>query len=308
MASNRRKNSESDASEEGEEEWAEDQSSHSSSEEWEEEGDEEESSLHGRSLLWLCQEGQTKIARCKFDSLLKDPKQCDLLERQVFQQAPDKNYALHELLMGGTDDANAYQLTVQILEFCQQYPDDKYRDMLITQPSRHQKRTALHWAAWGNAKMDVLKPLIFGNPEALVLKDTAGRTPYDILKWYYCLGRNDTPKNLQDPRLLLLQKLTQSWTQHCLRRSIHHCAVHYFVTHPYTPFDTAHRQQTGMKPKAWFVLSLLGTLLQREMKPLVHHILAFAGGTAKVATTTSTGKKRTSKNDSGKKKKQRRGG
>mmetsp|Transcript_5609 Transcript_5609/g.8517 ORF Transcript_5609/g.8517 Transcript_5609/m.8517 type:complete len:85 (+) Transcript_5609:152-406(+) len=58
------------------------------------------------------------------------------------------------------------------------------------------------------------------------------------------------------------------------------------------PFDNEDRlkfsssssssQQQRMRPRSWFILSVLGYFMQREMKPLVLHILSFVGGDAKV--------------------------
>lgn len=302
MASTSSRNEQaSDKEEEQEDEWNEDESSHASSE-WEE--DDEEASLCGRSLLWLCQEGQIQFARRRFDTLFNG-KKMDQLKTEVFRVARDKNYVLHELLMGGTSDSNAYKLSIQLLEFCKEYPND-YRQMLLTQPPSH-KRTALHWAAWGNAKMEILQPLAFGNPEALVLKDTAGQTPREVLHYYFCSSRNDNLPNPNDPRLLLLERLATSWTKHRLRLTIHQCVARYFVTQQLTPFDKSHRKETNMKPKAWFVLSILGTLLQREMKPLVHRILQYTGGSAKIAAKGKVRKKRASKKGSSNSRKRQRG-
>ena len=300
------------------EDWNEEESNEEESQssggssEWDE--DAEEVSLRGRTLLWLCQEGQIQYARRRFDSLL-EAKKTDQLKREVFQAARDKNYPLHELLMGGTSDRNAYQLALQILDFCKGHPNE-FRTMLITQPPSH-KRTPLAWATWGNAKMEVLQPLALGNPEALVLKDTAGRTPAEILRYYFCSNRNNNNNNSNNqppainsnPQLTLLERLTKSWTQHRLRLAVHQCAVRYFVTDSLTPFDKAHRKDTKMSPKAWFVLSILGTLIQREMKPLLHRILQYTGGSAKIHSGKSKKKRAASQKsgDSGNKR-QRRGG
>ena len=272
----------------GGEDWNEgDASSHSSSE-WEE--DEEEASLRQRSLLWLCREGQIRFAREKFDNLINENKQ-DQLRREIFQCGRgDRNYALHELLMGGTSDRNAYRLTLQLLQFSKEFAEE-HRSMLIMQPPSH-KRTALHWAAWSNSSMGVMEPLLQGNPEALALKDEAGRTPLEIYHYYFCSRRNNHTPNPDDPRLKYLERMTHSWTQHRLRLTVHKCLVRYFVTQALTPFDKKHRKETSLTPRPWFVLSVLGTLIQSEMKPLVHRILQYVGGKAKLASAKSRSKKR----------------
>lgn len=298
----------------------------------------------GRSILWLCQEGQIPLARKRFEWLLSKQEQqrtsdsstskideneetineeADIdtyakqLEKEVFQVGRDKNYALHELLMGGTSDRNAHQLALQILNYSKEYPHQQYK-MLSAQPPSHQ-RTALHWATWGNAGMPLLERLVHGYPEALVVrdkKDSGQRTPLEILKRYFSgqsrqqlsllmatTGNVATPPQ---PRIDYLEQCTKSWTQHRLRQEVHKCVLHYFVPHSsqqqqppasttatlaasnkremLTPFDKDHRKQTDIKPKAWFILSVLGSLMQREMKPLALHILGYLGKDAKVAT------------------------
>lgn len=294
----------------------------------------------GKTLLWLCQEGQLLVARQRFEARLGKSRSCRVtkeeeeeneeeekensnssdkknarlyyqqLEKEVFQMAGrgDKNYPLHEILMGGTSDRNAYQLTLHILDFAKNCNHQQQcHHMLSTQPPSHQ-RTALHWAAWGNAKLPILQSLVQGYPEALVLRDKpshGNRTPLEILKHYYYNDTDESSggRNTDDKtRLHYLEQCTQSWIQHRLRLTIHQCVLRYFAPplstarvtskpqddqrqgiSPLTPFDKNHRKMVNIKPKAWFVLSVLGSLVQREMKPLALHILGFTGGAAKMA-------------------------
>lgn len=326
-------------------------------EEDEDDGDEsdEETSFRlsgGKSILWLCQEGQIPLARKRFEWLRRNQQQqsassshrkgsdrniddgdndecfAKQLEKEVFQVGRDKNYALQELLMGGTSDRNAHQLTLQMLDFSQHYPQQQGR-MLSAQPPSHQ-RTALHWAAWGNADLSILQRLVKGYPEALVVrdkKDHGHRTPLEILKRYFsdlrsninaatAAGHSHNPDSPPQPRIAYLERCTKSWTRHRLRQEVHKCVLRYFAPHPrqlvhgssssssplglqqhspseaesmsmmLTPFDKVHRKQRAniKSTKAWFVLSVLGSLVQREMKPLALHILGYVGKDAKVAS------------------------
>ena len=418
-----------------------DDDSSSSSEEWWEDSDDDNEDhdddavvLGPRSLLWLCQEGQMDTARKRFE-LLKGlsekerQKQRQLqsqtnkmvqkiksdydnsksslyqqqLHREIFQQAPsgDKNYPIHEILMGGLDDRNAQQLVVEILDYCcscscsqnlTTLPQSKnndsattlwpsqlvcrfYRQMLISQPPSH-KRTPLHWAVWSKTSIHIIRKLILGNPEALVLKDSVGRTPLDIYRHYYIhdggrcqrverqsanqhhihqrieasLQEATSSKDIEtkneniDPYLDLLEKTTKSWTQHRVRVAIHLCTLRYFslpstklettscssspskwppppcmstksveiettttsdgsLKRSYynkimlTPFDKKDRKQAQITPRNWFVLSVLGTCVQMEMKPLLNRILEYAGGNAAVRTTSSKRKTIRKKNN-----------
>ena len=68
-----------------------------------------------------------------------------------------------------------------------------------------------------------------------------------------------------------------------------------------TPFNEQDRQLHRIRPKPWFVMSVLGDLLQREMKPLLKHILSFVGHNAKVEYDDNS-KKRCSKTTTKRKK------
>jgi hypothetical protein len=287
----------------------------------------------GRSILWLCQEGQLQLAIQRFDWLLQEQRKEHSatkgsfqaqLHKEVFQVGHDKNYPLHEILMGGTSDTNAYQLTRSIMDYAFGCSESEESDrnqhnqrtlpaatrqaatkMLAARPPSHQ-RTALHWAAWGNAKLEIVQALVRGYPEALLLRDKRNqnqRTPAEILKHYYYNPHrnNDNTSHPDTTKRDYLEGCTTSWRQHRLRLAVHLSVHRYFPSPssldavpctlppppPLTPFDPHDRKQTHIKPKPWFVLSVLGSLVQREMKPLAVHILGYVGGQARVAQKAS---------------------
>jgi len=258
-----------------------------------ESGDDSSADEHleqNRTILWLCQEGQIHLARKRFDSLLSTGDNATAskhkkLRKEVFQVGRDKNFPIHEILMGGTSDRNAYAMTLAILDFAKKFPLERQR-MLSTAPPSH-GRTALHWAAWGNAKLEILDGLVRGNPESLLVKDKKSqgeRRPLEILKRYFS---NRNSSTTMDPRVAFLERMTASWVSHRVRLSVHLCANRYFgpgdrTDSPLIPFKKSHRQYAGIKPKPWFLLSVIGYLLQREMKPLALRIISFLGGNAKV--------------------------
>lgn len=270
--------------------------------------DEDDSSVgvcSNRSLLWLCQEGLTEQANRKYDILLEQQQEL-VLEREVFQKSRNTTTALTEILMGGTSDRNAYQLATKLLQYMTARNNhdvcrDKVRHILSLQPRSAHRRTALHWACWGNANLDdVIKPLVQCCPQALLLRDARSsghRTPVELFQYYFCGGRrthdvvqppddggiNNATHHHRQEKLEYLHNETTRWLQHCLRNTVYQCALRYFSydndknRSGLTPFDQKHRKQTKIRPKQWFVLSVLGSLIQREMKPLAWHILGFVG-------------------------------
>lgn len=287
----------------------------------EEEDEEIKFRKNGRSLLWLCQEGQLQIARKRFEWLQTTTtvEEGEILFKEVFQVGHDKNYALHEVLMGGTSDSNAYQLTRYILTYALlKGGDDKKqlatRKMLSARPPSHQ-RTALHWAAWGCAKLELLQALVQGYPEALVLRDKRNqneRTPAEILKHYYHNSNRDgevrdTNVIRDTTQLEYLERCTASWIQHRLRLSVHMSIQRWFGTNALEPFDERHRlPRARMKPKPWFVLSVLASLMQREMQPLAMQILGYLGHKARVSKPTKKKKRRGSSSGTANEKKSKK--
>lgn len=247
-----------------------------------------------RTLLWLCQEGQIRLARLRLE-LLSESSQTDTsrgaqqLRKEIFQVGRDKNYAIHEILMGGTSDQNAYATTLSILEISRNYPLDQQKMLSSTPPSHG--RTPLHWAAWGNAKLEILERLVRGNPEALLMRDKkrqGERTPLEILKHYFS-GRDNSPAVETDIRIHYLERMTTSWISHRVRLAMSLCANRHFGAtredRPLVPFDKGDRKVANIKPKPWFLLSVIGYLLQREMNPLALRIISYLGGNAKITST-----------------------
>ena len=263
----------------------------------EDEGDHEERLTQKRSILWLCQEGQIHLARQRIEMLMASGKsECrsaEKLRKEIFQVGRDKNYPLHEILMGGSSDQNAYAATLAILEVSSKYPIEQ-QTMLSAMPPSHM-RTPLHWAAWGNAKIEILVALVNGHPEALLLRDKKSqgqRTPLEILKRYFRADR----------KIPFLERATTSWISHRVGVAVHLAANRYFGTvlplqSRLVPFDRRHRNEVSMKPKPWFLLSVIGFLMQREMKPLALKILSYVGGNEKMSTKTK--KRRTATPNSG---------
>ena len=201
----------------------------------------------------------------------------DQLKKEIFQVGSDKNYPIHELLMGGTTDMNAVSFAEVILNEGRAWKGP-FLTMLNSQPPSHQ-RTALHWAAWGDASLEILHNLVNANPEALVLRDKAkqgNRTPLEIYQHYY--GKYDKEEDSStQQKVQFLKKSEKSWIQHRLRLTIYRAAVFYFRQQDLTPFDEKTRKEFHIKPRPWFALSVIGDLLQREAQPLALCILDFVG-------------------------------
>lgn len=255
----------------------------------------DDDNLAQQNLLFLCQEGQMSIARKRFQLLLahskEDPNR-DQLRKEIFQVGSDKNYPLHEILMGGTSDTNALLLAELILTEARVWKGP-FLTMLTAQPPSHQ-RTALHWATWGNSSLEILRGLVKANPEALVLRDKTqqgNRTPLETFRHYY--GKFDKEEDSPtQQKLQFLERCTKSWTRHRLRLSVYKSTVFYFRQQHRTPFDEKARKELKIKPRPWFALSVLGDLLQREVQPLVFYILDFAGKDAKIEISNRKKRKR----------------
>jgi hypothetical protein len=251
--------------------------------------DDEEILMSRRSLLFLCQEGQIRIARQRLQSL-KHANKMDRLKKEIFQVGRDKNYSLHEILMGGTSDTNAFAMTEEILDMGKSWKGP-FLTMMNAQPPSHH-RTSLHWAAWGNATLPILRALVMANPEALVLRDGTSqgrRTPLEVFRRYF--GSDVADRPFAREKLEFLDSATKKWTRYRLRLAIYKSAVLYFRKQGLTPFDQKDRKANKIKPRPWFCLSTLGDLLQREMQLLVLQILEFVGRDAKVQSTVKKRKR-----------------
>ena len=130
-------------------------------------------------------------------------------------------------------------------------------------------------------------------PEAMCLRDNKShfhRTPLEIAQRYW---PNDEITNVLK---LALRSYLPYRVQHCVRL----CVQRLFLTpmlandskdkahtdqeNPPTlkPFDKKDRRSAGLSPRSWFVASVLGYALQREMKGLALHIISFVGCGAKL--------------------------
>lgn len=253
----------------------------------------DETDLVRRNLLFLCQEGQLRIANQRFDTLVQE-NNINQLKREIFQTGTDKNTPLHEILMGGTSDSNAKALTEKILDISQQWTIP-YRAMLIAQPPSH-LRTALHWATWGNADVSIIETLVNGNPEALVVKDRrnkGNRTPTEIYRHYF-IHRDRTGGIVSEEnrtKFEFLERSMQKWVKQRVRNTIYASALYYFRNQSLTPFNKKDRKIAGVRPKPWFVLSTLGYFIQREIQPLVFLVLSFIGKDAKIQGITKKRKR-----------------
>lgn len=253
----------------------------------------DETDLVRRNLLFLCQEGQLRIANQRFDTLVQE-NNIDQLKREIFQTGTDKNTPLHEILMGGTSDSNAKALTEKILDISQQWTIP-YRAMLIAQPPSH-LRTSLHWATWGNADVSIIETLVNGNPEALVVKDRrnkGNRTPTEIYRHYF-IHRDRTGDIVSEEnrtKFEFLERSMQKWVKQRVRNTIYASALYYFRNQSLTPFNKKDRKIAGVRPKPWFVLSTLGYFIQREIQPLVFLVLSFIGKDAKIQGITKKRKR-----------------
>ncbi|KAL3936728.1 MAG: hypothetical protein SGBAC_008020 [Bacillariaceae sp.] len=278
-------------------------------EEYETDDEEEEFKLiQTKSLLFLCQEGQIRLARCRLQLLQHQYLNHNLdiqLQKEIFQIGPaDKNYSLHEIVMGGTKEESSSKIIPELLEIAEQWKG-QCLVMMNAQPPSH-GRTALHWAAWGNASLEILRLLVTANPEALLLKDNKShgeRTPLQVWQRYH--GSSFTQSALKDDcnwdKFAFLSNTTRLWTQQRLRLAIYKAALHWFRRHEpcLLPFDKKGRKETRttpkncmITPKNWFVLSVLGYCLQREMEPLMWRILGFVGGKAQVDTPSKRKRRR----------------
>jgi hypothetical protein len=192
----------------------------------------------------------------------------------LFQTNADGNYALHEILMGGTTDSAASELSRLLVSRCNRYYPIDSQVMFAATPSSH-GRTLLHWAAWGKADVALLQLISKANPEALCIRDDKPhgcRTPLEISERYWPEAEGT----------VLLQQWMARYLPYRVSRTMHLCAHRLFVTNGLTPFHGADRKKAALPPRPWFVASILGYALQREMMGLALRILSFVGKGAKI--------------------------
>lgn len=252
----------------------------------------------GRTLLFLCEEGildkalmrvrewddkyppGTQPNGGKTSKVESDAR--SLIRRDMLQKNPHNgNYALHEILAGGTSGNSAPELVRRLVyRCCADYPLESKR-IFQARPRGSHGRTLLHWCAWGRAQPSILRQVLLAYPEAMCLRDDKAhdrRTPLEISQRYWP----------NDPMTTSLREMLSTYLPYRLRLSVRLCVYRHFVTDAQTPFDKAHRKETGLTPRAWFVASVIGYALQREMKSLAMHIISFIGNKAKIDANTRT--------------------
>lgn len=240
-------------------------------------------------------------------------KQEEIIQRELFRKSPySGNFCLHEILAGGTSGTSAPELVERLVRRYQN--NDRSQTVFLAQPRGSNGRTILHWCAWCKTTPEILRIVLEVCPEALCLRDhkTHGsRTPLEIAKRYWP----------EDPITKILQQSTCSYLRHRLRSCLRLCVRRYFESSSKTnenvtnkesgnvntrgktkarargnefsglsqsttkclmPFDRADRRVAGLTPRSWFVSSVLGYALQREMKDLETRILSFVGHGARI--------------------------
>lgn len=264
----------------------------------------DESDSASRTLLFLCEEGQLDKALERVRgwderyppgnatgstsaSGMSKEEAADRssIRRQLLQKSHGGNYCLHEILAGGTSGCSAPDLVQRLVRRCREdYPLESQR-IFRAQPTASYCRTLLHWCAWGKTSPAILRPIMMTYPEAMCLRDDKShgrRTPLDIAERYW----------KDDAITALLRSSLETYLPFRLRRCVHLCIQRHFVTDRRTPFDKADRKETGLTPRAWFVASIIGYALQREMKSLARHIISFVGKKAKVDGMRSAPKRK----------------
>ena len=231
------------------------------------------------SLLFLCQEGQFSLALRRFAALAQGAdaqvrRRQEVMERCDGDNDDNNAFALHEIFMHGTTniDNDAKELALEMLHYMRDNLTQRQQLNILCHPCPPQdERTALHWACWGNAPVEILQSLIQLAPDAMVMRDAhEQRTPLDLLVRYfpqYTAGRR------------CLTNAAQRFAQLRLQWTLQLCVRHYFFSYSeslITPFDAQYRQRAGVKcRKAWFVASVLASLRRREMTHLTRRILSF---------------------------------
>jgi len=258
----------------------------------------DESDGASRTLLFLCEEGILDKAllrvrewdeeyppgtQPKDEKMSKEESDArSRIRRDILQKNPHNgNYALHEILAGGTSGNSAPELVRRLVyRCCADYPLESKR-IFQARPRGSYGRTLLHWCAWSRAQPSILRQVLFAYPEAMCLRDDRAherRTPLEISQRYWP----------NDPMTTTLREMRNTYVPYRLRLSVHLCIYRHFITDARTPFDKEDRKATGLTPRAWFVASVIGYALQREMKSLAMHIVSFIGNKAKIDAKTRT--------------------
>ena len=264
----------------------------------------DESDSASRTLLFLCEEGQldkalervrdwderyppgtaTRISNASGMSKEEGADRSSI-RRQLLQKSHGGNYCLHEILAGGTSGRSAPDLVQRLVRRCREDHPVESQRIFRAQPTASYCRTLLHWCAWGKTSPSILRPIMMAYPEAMCLRDDKShgrRTPLDIAERYW----------KDDAITALLRSSLETYLPFRLRLCVHLCIHRHFVTDRRTPFDKADRKETGLTPRAWFVASIIGYALQREMKSLAKHIISFVGKKARIDGMRSAPKRK----------------
>ena len=257
-----------------------DEVSSSSEASWEEEEDDNAD----KDLLWLCEEGMLELALNKVRAWDEEEENSSLQEQHlhdIFKTNADGNTALHEILMGGSNEAFGTELVERLLRRVDSADPQRRRALLERRPPSH-SRTLLHWAAWGKCDADVAKHLIRAHPQGLVVTDGprhGRRTPVEIAQRYWP----------DAPVARLLERCTTSYRHWECQYTIHLCVNRLLggrTAKNSKPLSfEPHLQKT--RNKSMLAANIIGYALQREMMGLALHILSFCG-----ARTTAPRKKK----------------
>ena len=303
----------------------------------------EEDDGSGRTLLFLCEEGQLDIAPnrvSEWDEQFPLPGTAAItippaaaivstteatIEQELFRKNPGTgNYCLHEILAGGTSGTSAPELAERLVRRYRSktsFTNHDYRKIFMAQPKTGSNgRTILHWCAWSKTSPKILRLVLDACPEAMCLRDNKShfsRTPLEIAQRYWP----------DDEITTILKSSLETYLPYRVRFCVRLCAERLFLKPCATatidsmrdsktmdttnqtlseaslvvlkPFDKKDRRIAGLAPRPWFVMSVLGYALQREMKGLALCVLSFAGCGAKLETKnrrkTKKGKSRPAK-------------
>jgi len=222
-----------------------------------------------------------------------------IMKQELFRKnVHTGNYCLHEILAGGICGTSTPELVDWLLK---RYNSEEYRNkardtIFKAQPKDSHGRTVLHWCAWSKVPMYVLKQVIVANPECMLLRDHSShgsRTPYDISKRYW---------GINDPNTMILKSSLDLYLPYRIQYNVHLCINRIFnlsvTATPTTevrndnncdnmvqegnivlvePFREKDRKSMKIRPKPWFVASVIGYTKQRQMDHIANHIVSYIG-------------------------------
>ena len=218
-----------------------------------------------------------------------------IIKRELFRKnSSTGNYCLHEILAGGTSGKSAPELVERLVRrYRTDYHPVESQTIFRARPTvGSHGRTVLHWCAWCKTTPKILKLVLHADPESMCLRDNKShgyRTPLDIAQRYWP----------EDGITRILKSSIDTYLPYRLRLCVHVCIHRYFLSSTednctskttrtgtrkslLTPFDKADRRSAGLTPRAWFVASVIGYAMQREMKDLAMRVLSFVGYGAKI--------------------------